>query len=181
MFERFGRDSAARRPGVSALAGRTGKPDINCRSASLFWHHVTPTVPRNHLRMVRNLRLYRRRTEPTCFVPDLFLSPPAPTPAPLHLYVEGNCPVLLSATSTLSPTPQCSLRPQVFRQAVALLSIASISASISTVWWMRSGGRPGAGCRGGKRPSASAPFPLADEPGESCSGRSARGCRRSCV
>jgi integrase/recombinase XerD len=37
--------------------------------------HLAPTVRRNHLRIVRNLCLYRRRLEPACFIPDLALFP----------------------------------------------------------------------------------------------------------
>jgi len=84
-------------------------------------HHLTPTVRRNHLRIVRNLCLYRRRTELACFVPDLALFPAPHQPRAPYIFTSREIAQVLRATSTLTPTPQCPLRPQVFRLAVALL------------------------------------------------------------
>jgi integrase/recombinase XerD len=84
-------------------------------------HHLTATVRRNRLRIVRNLCLYRRRTEPGCFVPDLLLFPaPRPPRAP-YIFTSREIAQLLRATATLPATPQCPLRPHVFRLAVVLL------------------------------------------------------------
>ncbi len=84
-------------------------------------HHLTPTVRRNHLRIVRNLCLYRRRTESACFVPDLFLFPAPHQPRAPYIFTSRDIAQLLRATSTLSPTPQSPLRSPVFRLAVVLL------------------------------------------------------------
>lgn len=82
---------------------------------------LTPTVRRNHLRIVRNLCLYRRRTEPTCFVPDLALFPAPHQARPPYIFTEREIARLLGATRTLSGTAQSPLRPDVFRLAVILL------------------------------------------------------------
>jgi integrase/recombinase XerD len=84
-------------------------------------HRVTPTVRRNRLRIVRNLCLYRRRTEPACFVPDLALFPAPHQPRAPYIFPAGEIARLLRATSTLAPAPQCPLRPRVFRLAIVLL------------------------------------------------------------
>ena len=44
--------------------------------------HLKSGVRRDRMRIVRNLCLYRRRTVPSCFVPDETLFPP------LHQYVQ---------------------------------------------------------------------------------------------
>jgi integrase/recombinase XerD len=84
-------------------------------------HRVSPTVRRRWLFVVRNLCLYRRRTEPDCFVPD-----PAGFPAPHqtrapHIFSPEEIARLLRATRTLSVTAASPLRPQVFRLALILL------------------------------------------------------------
>jgi integrase/recombinase XerD len=84
-------------------------------------HHLMPTVRRNHLRIVRNLCLYRRRTEPTCFVPDLALFPTPHQPRAPYIFTPAEIVRLFQATATLAPTPECPLRPHVFRLAVVLL------------------------------------------------------------
>lgn len=77
-------------------------------------------VRRAWLRNVRNLCLYRRRTEPSCFVPD-----PADFP-PLHQYVrpyiftDTQIGQLLTAAGALS-TRLGRLRANVFRLAIVLL------------------------------------------------------------
>jgi len=83
--------------------------------------HLTPTVRRNRLRIVRNLCLYRRRTDPACFVPDRALFPAPHQPLAPYIFTTRDIARLVRATATLSSTPQCPLRPQVFRLAVILL------------------------------------------------------------
>jgi integrase/recombinase XerD len=83
--------------------------------------HLTATVRRNRLRIVRNLCLYRRRTEPACFVPDLLLFPAPHQPRAPYIFTSREIAQLLRATTTLSPTPQGPLRPHVFRLALVPL------------------------------------------------------------
>jgi integrase len=82
---------------------------------------LTPTVRRNHLRFVRNLCLYRRRTEPACFVPDLALFPAPHQPRAPYIFTEQEIAQLIRATAMLPSTPQCPRRGHVFRLAVILL------------------------------------------------------------
>ncbi len=82
------------------------------------WAH---TVRRNRLRIVRNLCLYRRRTEPASFLPDLALFPAPHQPQAPYIYTSSEIGRLLRAASSLSPTPECPLRPHVFHLAVVLL------------------------------------------------------------
>jgi integrase/recombinase XerD len=83
--------------------------------------HLTPTVRRNRLRIVRNLCLYRRRTDPACFVPDRALFPAPHQPRAPYIFTTRDIAQLVRATATLSSPPQCPLRAQVFRLAVILL------------------------------------------------------------
>jgi len=77
--------------------------------------HLAPTVRRNRLRIVRNLCLYRRRTEPDCFVPDPVLFPHCHQPRPPYIFTHAEIARLLRATGTLDRTPGSPLRPEVFR------------------------------------------------------------------
>jgi integrase/recombinase XerD len=84
-------------------------------------HRLTPTVRRNHLRIVRNLCVYRRRIESACFVPDLTLFPAPHQPRAPYIFTLSEIRRLLQAAHALSSTPQCPLRPNVLRLAVVLL------------------------------------------------------------
>jgi integrase/recombinase XerD len=83
--------------------------------------HLAPTVRRNRLRIVRNLCLYRRRTEPASFLPDRALFPAPHQPRAPYIFTASEIGRLLQATSSLAPTPGCPLRPQMFRLAVVVL------------------------------------------------------------
>jgi integrase len=89
-------------------------------------HHLTPTVRRQRLRLVRNLCLYRRRTEPTCFVPDRALFPAPHQPRTPYIFTMTEIATLLRAARTLPPTLQSPLRPDAFRLAVALLATTGL-------------------------------------------------------
>jgi integrase len=83
--------------------------------------HLTPTVRRNRLRVVRNLCLYRRRTEPTCFVPDSAGFPaPHQARAP-YIFPPAEIARLLQATRTLTAPSPAPFRPQIFRLSLILL------------------------------------------------------------
>lgn len=83
--------------------------------------HVSPTVRRKRLQIVRNLCLYRRRTESACFVPDPGLFPACHPPRPPYLLTPDEIARLLRAARTLARTPGSPLRPEVFRLAIVLL------------------------------------------------------------
>jgi integrase len=83
--------------------------------------HLSSTVRRNHMRIVRNLCLYRRRTRPDSFVPNPDLFPAPHQPIRPYVFSERDIVLLLQTCATLSPTSRSPLRPQVYRLAVVLL------------------------------------------------------------
>jgi integrase len=83
--------------------------------------HLTRGVCRNRMRIVRNLCLYRRRTEPTCFVPDLLLFPAPHQPVQPYIFTEAEIGKLLRETVTLKRPPESPLRPGLFQLAITLL------------------------------------------------------------
>jgi integrase/recombinase XerD len=96
--------------------------DAWCRTLA----HLRSGVRRSRLRVVRNLCLYRRRTEPTCFVPDPALFPPLHQPVRPYLFTEAEVARLIRATATLAPTPGSPLRPAVMRLGIVLLYTAGL-------------------------------------------------------
>ncbi len=50
--------------------------------------HLASGVRRNHMRVVRNFCLYRRRSEPTCFAPDLQSFPAHHQPLQPYIFTE---------------------------------------------------------------------------------------------
>ncbi len=88
-----------------------------CRSDE----HLASGVRRNRMRIVRNLCLYRRRTEPTCFVPDPALFPALHQPVQPYIFTEAEIARLLDETAQLERSPISPLRPELFRLAITLL------------------------------------------------------------
>lgn len=82
---------------------------------------LTPGVRRHWLRTVRNLCLYRRRTEPACFVPDPALFPVPHQPVTPYLFSPAEIARLLQLADRLPPTPRSPLRPAAYRLALVLL------------------------------------------------------------
>ena len=78
-------------------------------------------VRRNRMRIVRNLCLYRRRTEPTCFVPDPSMFPAPHQPVRPYIFREAEIIRLLQEATRLKRRPSVPLRPEVFRLAITLL------------------------------------------------------------
>ena len=83
--------------------------------------HLRSGVRRFRMRVVRNLCLYRRRNEPTCFVPDPALFPPLHQPVRPYLFTETEVARLIQATTALTATAGSPLRPAVFRLGLVLL------------------------------------------------------------
>jgi integrase/recombinase XerD len=88
--------------------------------------HLKSGIRRTQMRMVRNLCLYRRRTEPECFVPDLAFFPPCHQYAPPYLVTEDEMARLIATTSTLFVTPAYPLRAQAMRIGLVLLYTAGL-------------------------------------------------------
>jgi integrase/recombinase XerD len=82
---------------------------------------LTPTVRRNWMRVVRNLCLYRTRSDPGCFVPDPSTFPRPHKPRLPYLFTERDIVRLLRVADELCPTPNSPLCSEVFRLAIVLL------------------------------------------------------------
>ena len=83
--------------------------------------HLSSGVRRKRMRMVRNLCLYRRRSEPGCFVPDSSQFPLSHQPLSPHIFSEAEIARLVHAAGSLAPAPRAPLRSQAFRLAIVLL------------------------------------------------------------
>jgi len=88
--------------------------------------HLTPGVRRKRMRIVRNFCLYRRRTEPNCFVPNLDGFPHPHQPVQPYIFSETEIVHLLQATTHLRSVVRCPLRRQFFRVAIVLLYTAGL-------------------------------------------------------
>lgn len=82
---------------------------------------VKSGVLRWRMGIVRNLCLYRRRTEPGCFVPDERLFPVARPPAPPYIFRKIEIARLIQEADRLKPLTRYPLRPQALRLALVLL------------------------------------------------------------
>jgi integrase/recombinase XerD len=108
----------------SLLATHPEHPDLTPESFVSWTRslaHLTAGVRRNRMRVVRNLCLYRRRSEPACFVPDNSQFPSQHQSIQPHIFTAEQIIRLLRATATLDPTAGSPLRSQVYRLATVLL------------------------------------------------------------
>jgi integrase/recombinase XerD len=83
--------------------------------------HLSSGLRRNRMQIVRNFLLYRRRTEPICFVPDDRLFPIRHQVVRPHIFSELEIARLLQATEKVPDSPRLVMRPLVLRLAVVLL------------------------------------------------------------
>ena len=87
----------------------------------LTFQHLASGVRRHHMREVRNLCLYRRRHEPSCFVPDARLFPPVHQAIRPHIFTDSQVGQLLAAARTRVHTSNSPLCPETMRLAIVLL------------------------------------------------------------
>lgn len=92
----------------------------------LTLQHLASGTRRARMRVVRNLCLYRRRREPTCFVPDERLFPPLHQVIRPHLFTDTEVARLLGAADALIPSPSSPLRRETFRLAIVVLSTTGL-------------------------------------------------------
>jgi integrase/recombinase XerD len=78
------------------------------------------------MREVYNFCLYRRRTEPRCFVPDPALFPKPHQRLQSYIFSQQDAARLLRAASGLKRGPSSPLRPEVIRLAIVLLFTTGI-------------------------------------------------------
>lgn len=88
--------------------------------------HVSPTVRRTRMRIIRNFCLYLRRRDRTCFVPD-----PSGFPAPHvarrpHIFSVEEIARLLRVATVLPARSTSLLRGPVFRLGIVLLYTAGL-------------------------------------------------------
>jgi integrase len=93
---------------------------------SLTLAHLTPTVRRNRMRIVRGLCLYLRRSDPDCFVPDPSGFPAPHSPCRPHIFTEEQIVRLLRIAAGLARTSTSPLRAEVYRLAIVLLFTAGL-------------------------------------------------------
>lgn len=87
----------------------------------LTFEHLASGNRRNHMREVRNWCLYRRRREPSCFIPDERLFPPVHQVIRPHIFTDGQVGQLLAAAGTRARTANSPLCPEMMRLAIVLL------------------------------------------------------------
>jgi integrase len=87
---------------------------------------LSATVRRNRQRIVRNLCLYRQRTAPGCFVPDISRFPRPCPHQPPRIFDPAAVARMIVATEQLKPTAGSPLMPAVLRLAVVLLYTAGL-------------------------------------------------------
>jgi len=88
--------------------------------------HLSPTSRRIYMRVVRNLCLYIRRTDPGCFVPDLSTFPAVQPPQRPHIFSKDEIVRLLRTADELSPSPNSPLRGPMYRLGIVLLYTAGL-------------------------------------------------------
>lgn len=93
------------------------KFDAWCRTRC----HTSPNSRRGEALIVRKFCLYRRRTEPSCFVPDSLHFPRRVQPQPPVLLCSADIVRILSGIDGMPHHPQFPLRRPVLRIAVILL------------------------------------------------------------
>ncbi len=111
------------------LTAQPGESDLTIETFERWCstlQHLSPTVRRNHMRITRNLCLYRRRKAPSCFVPDPGFFPAPHQQLQPHIFTDADVAKVIEATQTLQVTSTCPLRPAVFRLGIVLLYTAGL-------------------------------------------------------
>jgi integrase len=93
---------------------------------SMTLDHLTPTVRRNRMRIVRNFCLYLRRSDRDHFVPDPAGFPAHQAPKRPHIFSEAQIAKLLRVATSLPPWTTSLLRAAVSRIAIVLLYTAGL-------------------------------------------------------
>jgi integrase/recombinase XerD len=83
--------------------------------------HLMPGVRRNHMRIARNLCLYRRRSHSKCFVPDPELFPKPHAYQPPHCFTEQQIVQILQAADRLGFASNSPFYREGMRLAVVVL------------------------------------------------------------
>jgi len=116
-LDRFLRDQAAQYPELNAAAFQAW-----CHTQG----HLASGERRDRMLQIYNFCLYRRRTEPQCFVPDRALLPKPHQRLQPYIFSEQEVAKLLQAAAGLRRVRSSPLRPEVFRLAIVLLFTTGI-------------------------------------------------------
>src|SRR5580658_7774112 len=103
--------------------------DLNAAAFQAWCHtheHVSSGVRQVRMLEVCSFCLYRRRTEPQCFVPDPSSFPEYHQRLKPYIFSEAEVAKLLHAASGLKRNPSSPLRPEAIRLAIALLFTTGI-------------------------------------------------------
>jgi integrase/recombinase XerD len=110
-------------------AQATQYPDLNAPAFQAWCQtqeHLASGERRARMRQVYNFCLYRRRTEPRCFVPDSALFPRPHQRIQPYILSEQEVAKLLEAAAGLKRVSWSPLRPEVIRLAIVLLFTTGI-------------------------------------------------------
>jgi integrase len=110
---------------VAQAAAADLTPEI-FESWCLTLAHLTPTVRRNWMRIVRNLCLHRQRTVPHCFVPDPSGFPTPHVSRRPYIFSEEDILRLLRSAADLRPRTNAPLHGEGLRLSVVLLYTAGL-------------------------------------------------------
>ena len=115
--------------GVRSFLLQAGASDLDPTAFDRWCEHLKPlsaNTRRARQLIVRRLCLYRRRTEPACFVPDpLYFARPQPYRVPVLIEPE-QIAGMLTSTTALAPSANSPLRGAVLRLALVLLYTAGL-------------------------------------------------------
>ena len=107
----------------------TNYPDLNVAAFQAWCQtqgHLTSGVRRERMRQIYSFCLYRRRTEPRCFVPDPSLFPKPHQRLQPYIFSVEEVAQLLRAASGLKRVSCSPLRPEIIRLAIVLLFTTGI-------------------------------------------------------
>ena len=116
-LDRFLQDRATKHPDLNAAAFQAW-----CQTQE----HLASGERRVRMQQVYNFCLYRRRTEPHCFVPDPAWFPKPHQRLQPYIFSEQEVAKLLRAPSGLKRVPSSPLRPEVIRLVIVLLFTTGI-------------------------------------------------------
>lgn len=112
------------------LSGHGAKyPDLNAvafEAWSRTFEHTASGVRRVRMLYVRSFCLYRRRTEPQCFVPDIRSFPAYHQRIKPYIFSEAEAARMIAAADGLERRSTSIVRPEVIRLAAVLLFTTGI-------------------------------------------------------
>jgi len=83
--------------------------------------HLSPTVRRRRMYIIHNFCLYRSRSYPETFIPDILTFPKEHQSITPYIFSESEIARLISAAESLHPYDRLPLRAQTLRLAIILL------------------------------------------------------------